>query len=286
MAAAMGLGVRVRSRGDQGDEVRALQAARGSPASEQGGDFGPATHVDPHADDGHDHGPGTDARDAARGAGTPLKGATADGTLRRAGATGPAVLEVQRLLGLGPAGQAGALGPTTTDAIQGFERENGLSVARPASTTPTGRAASSQRSTWATSMGWRSPPRRPAPGRTSRRPRPGMACTCASTRGSAPKPSGSRCTSATRRAPATSRPAPATPTTSTGRPSPSTWSARARSTGCTPMRPAWAGGARSRARPGTGDTPVVERAGPGAPQCPACPPQSCSSRRSRPQPAR
>jgi peptidoglycan hydrolase-like protein with peptidoglycan-binding domain len=170
MAAAMGLGDRTLSRGDQGEEVRALQAALGFPASEQDGDFGPATHaavvnfqqsnglspdgmVGPatrgaleakaapatpaapehdedhhHAGDGHDHGAETEARDAARGAVTTLKGATADGKLMRTGATGPEVLEVQKLLGLGPAGQTSEFGPTTADAIKRFQRENGLSA--------------------------------------------------------------------------------------------------------------------------------------------------------------
>lgn len=171
MAAAMGLGERMLSRGDSGESVRALQAALGFPQAEQDGDFGPRTHaavvafqrenglpadgmvgpatrsalqapaapaspepsheapVGHHAADGHDHGDDhTGEQDAARGAVATLKGATADGKLIRAGATGPEVLEIQKLLGLGPAGQTGVLGPTTADEIKRFQRENGLSA--------------------------------------------------------------------------------------------------------------------------------------------------------------
>lgn len=99
------------------------QAAPSGPGSEPGHEDH-EDHAGHHADDGHDHG---DARDAARQAVRTLQGATADGGLVRAGASGPEVLEIQRLLGVTPAGQTGEYGPTTVDLVERFQRDSGLS---------------------------------------------------------------------------------------------------------------------------------------------------------------
>ena len=42
------------------------------------------------------------------------------------GATGPAVVELQKLLGLGAGGQTGTYGPTTREAVLKFQKENSI----------------------------------------------------------------------------------------------------------------------------------------------------------------
>ena len=66
------------------------------------------------------------------GQGTPkvldLADSIDDGQTFRQGATGDAVLEIQRLLGFGPKGQTGELGPYTRQKIAEFQRSRGLAA--------------------------------------------------------------------------------------------------------------------------------------------------------------
>lgn len=57
---------------------------------------------------------------------TPSLDEVMNGAEMKLGASGPAVLEMQKMLGFGPAGQTGVLGPTTLRALADFQKSKGL----------------------------------------------------------------------------------------------------------------------------------------------------------------
>ncbi len=84
-------------------------------------------HEGRDAHDAHHHDHADEAVDGGLQAAHTLQDATADGKLVRQGASGPAVLEIQKLLGVGPSGQTGQFDAATADAIKRFQRANRLS---------------------------------------------------------------------------------------------------------------------------------------------------------------
>lgn len=57
---------------------------------------------------------------------TPTLDDVMNGAEMKLGANGPAVLEMQKMLGFGPAGQTGVIGPTTLRALADFQKTNGI----------------------------------------------------------------------------------------------------------------------------------------------------------------
>lgn len=124
----------VLRKGDRGDLVKQLQTLLGLPAADRDGVFGDGTHAAVMAfqtsrklgADGVAGETTLAALQSWRVVADALEASLRSGKIYQKGDQGPAVKEIQRMLGMGDGGQTGVYGPTTEAEVKKFQKTAGI----------------------------------------------------------------------------------------------------------------------------------------------------------------